>query len=150
MDETQVKLVQSTFAMVAPIAEQAAGLFYNRLFELDPNLRPLFKETDMKEQGRKLMGMLAMVVNGLAHLDGLAPAVASLGRRHVDYHVRPDDYRTVGAALLWTLEQGLGAAFTPEVRDAWTNAYGTLAAVMQGAHASTVAAYGDVEEPAAA
>ena len=141
MDSTQVMLVQETFAMVAPIAEQAAGLFYNRLFELDPNLRPLFKESDMKEQGRKLMGMLAMVVNGLARVDQLAPAVETLGRRHVDYHVRPDDYRTVGAALLWTLEQGLGEKFTPEVRDAWTAAYGLLATVMQGAHAEVVASY---------
>jgi hemoglobin-like flavoprotein len=150
MNPNQITLVQESFAMVAPIAEVAAGLFYNRLFELDSNLRPLFKETDMKEQGKKLMGMLAMVVNGLSRLDELEPAVATLGRRHVDYYVRPEDYRTVGTALLWTLEQGLGDAFTPEVKDAWSAAYGVLATVMQGAHAQTVAAYGDAEEPAAA
>jgi hemoglobin-like flavoprotein len=140
MDTTQIMLVQETFAMVAPIAEQAAGLFYNRLFELDPNLRALFGETDMKEQGRKLMAMLGMVVQGLARFNQLEPAVADLGRRHVGYHVRPTDYATVGVALVWTLEQGLGEAFTTEVREAWLAAYGALAGVMQNAHAQVVAA----------
>jgi len=133
--------------MVAPIAEQAAELFYNRLFELDPNLRALFKETDLKEQGRKLMGMLAMVVNGLDRFDTLRPSVEGLGRRHVEYYVRPEDYNTVGSALLWTLEQGLGPAFTPEVKEAWTSAYEALSSVMKHAHASAIAAYNGVAEP---
>ncbi|MDO8840339.1 MAG: methyl-accepting chemotaxis protein [Parvibaculum sp.] len=121
--------VQDSFAAVAPIAEQAAELFYGRLFETAPELRPLFKG-DMKEQGRKLMKMLAMAVSGLNDIDRLVPAVEALGRRHVGYGVKPADYQTVGAALLWTLEQGLGARFTPDVRAAWEAAYELLAGVM--------------------
>ncbi|MEP7217931.1 MAG: globin family protein [Bacteroidota bacterium] len=121
--------MRSTFGMVAPIAEQAAEIFYNRLFVLDPALRPLFTG-NMKEQGRKLMAMLAMVVNGLDRFEQLTPAVRDLGRRHDNYAVKPNDYDTVGAALLWTLEQGLGEAFTPDVKEAWTIAYGIVAATM--------------------
>ncbi|MDB5035165.1 MAG: hemin receptor [Chlorobi bacterium] len=129
MTSEQITLVRSTFGMVAPIAEQAAELFYNRLFVLDPALRPLFTG-DMKEQGRKLMAMLAMVVNGLDRFESLTPAVRDLGRRHDGYAVKPEDYDTVGAALLWTLEQGLGEAFTPDVKDAWAIAYGIVATTM--------------------
>ena len=131
MDTTQIALVQSTFAMVAPIADQAAVIFYDRLFELDPALRDLFA-ADMTEQRRKLMQMLSMVVNGLKRFEAMRPAVEDLGRRHVDYRISAGDYDTVGAALLWTLEQGLGEAFTPEAREAWTAAYTALAATMQG------------------
>ena len=118
--------------MVAPISEQAAVLFYGRLFELDPNLRALFK-SNLKDQGKKLMHMLGMVVHGLANLESLLPAVKNLGARHVDYGVEDSHYDTVGAALLWTLEQGLGKGFTPEVKDAWATAYGALAATMKNA-----------------
>jgi hemoglobin-like flavoprotein len=128
----QIALVQATFARVQPIAETAAALFYERLFTLDPALRPLF-HGDMREQGRKLMTMLQVVVNGLTRLEALVPAVRALGRRHVGYGVTDDHYATVGAALLWTLEQGLGAAFTPEVSGAWAAAYTLLAGVMQTA-----------------
>ena len=121
-----------SWAMVAPISEQAAALFYGRLFELDPSLRALFK-SDLKDQGKKLMHMLAMVVHGLANLESLLPAVKNLGARHVDYGVEDSHYNTVGAALLWTLEQGLGKGFTPEVKDAWATAYGALAATMKNA-----------------
>ncbi len=130
MTPRQLELVQTTFGMVAPIADQAAELFYNRLFEIGPELRPLFAETDMKEQGRKLMQMLAMIVNGLNRFDRLRPAVEDLGRRHVSYNVTTAHYGTVGAALLWTLEKGLAEAYTPEVADAWTTAYGALASTM--------------------
>ncbi|HVZ41114.1 MAG TPA: globin family protein [Candidatus Kapabacteria bacterium] len=138
MKDEQVNLVRETFAMVSPIAEAAAGLFYGKLFELDPNLAPLFKGADMKEQGRKLMAMLAMVVAGLDRFDALRPAVANLGARHVEYHVRPEDYNTVGAALLWTLETGLGEAYTPAVAEAWTAAYTALSGVMLEAHEASV------------
>jgi hemoglobin-like flavoprotein len=128
----QVKLVQMSWAMVAPISEQAAALFYGRLFELDPSLQGLFR-SDLKEQGKKLMQMMGMVVHGLANLESLLPAVKNLGARHVDYGVEDSHYDTVGAALLWTLEQGLGKGFTPEVGEAWAAAYSALATVMKNA-----------------
>lgn len=132
MTPQQTQLVQSTWALVEPIADQAAALFYRRLFELDPELRPLFKG-DMTAQGRKLMQMITTAVRGLGNLGALISAVEDLGRRHVGYGVRQRDYDTVGAALLWTLEQGLGPHFTPEVKEAWAETYGTLATTMQKA-----------------
>lgn len=125
-------LVQDTFAMVEPIAEQAAELFYTRLFELDPSIKELFK-SDMKEQGRKLMATLKIAVSSLTKLDQLIPVVEKLGKDHVAYGVTASHYDTVGQALLWTLDQGLGDAYTPEVEDAWTAVYTTLAATMQHA-----------------
>ena len=110
MTEQQIGLVQSSFEQVAPMAEIAAELFYSKLFDLDPSLRHLFRG-DQKEQGRKLMSMLAVAVRGLAKLDAILPAVHALGRRHVKYGVTDEHYTTVGTALLWTLEQGLGPAF---------------------------------------
>ncbi len=130
MTPQQINLVQASFAQVKPIAATAATLFYNRLFTLDPDLRPLFK-SDITDQGRMLMSMIGTAVNGLTDLDRLAPVVRQLGAKHVRYGVRTSHYATVGAALLDTLEQGLGPAFTPEVRDAWSAAYGLLADVMQ-------------------
>ena len=130
MNSEQVQLVQSSFAKVAPIADTAADLFYTRLFELDSDIQPMFKG-DMKEQGRKLMQTLGLVVNSLDNLERVLPAVKNLARRHVDYGVKPEHYDTVGAALLWTLEKGLGPDFTPEVKGAWTEAYVILAGVMK-------------------
>jgi hemoglobin-like flavoprotein len=132
MTPTEKSLVQKTFAQVAPIADEAAALFYGRLFELDPKLKALFK-IDMREQGRKLMQVLTFAVNKLDALDELVPAVEALGKRHVVYGVKDADYDTVGAALLWTLGQGLGPAFTPEVKAAWTTVYGVLASTMKTA-----------------
>jgi hemoglobin-like flavoprotein len=138
MTPRQKMLVQTTFAQVAPIAETAASLFYNRLFELDPALRPLFKG-DMAEQGRKLMQTLAVAVAGLDDLGALVPAVRALGRRHVAYGVRDEHYETVATALIWTLETGLGDAFTPEVRDAWATVYWILADTMKDGAAEPLA-----------
>lgn len=132
MTPAQKTLVQQSFARVAPISEQAAAMFYGRLFELDPQLRPLFRG-DMKEQGRKLMQMLAVAVNGLDRLEEIVPAVQALGRRHVGYGVQDSHYDTVGEALLWTLQQGLGEAFTVDTRQAWAEVYGVLAATMRAA-----------------
>jgi hemoglobin-like flavoprotein len=130
----EVAMVQGTWAKVVPIKETAAELFYGKLFELDPALQPLFKG-DIKEQGRKLMTMISAAVNGLTRLDQLVPVVEDLGRRHAGYGVTDKDYGTVATALLWTLEQGLGSAFTPEVKGAWTKTYTTLATVMKEASA---------------
>jgi hemoglobin-like flavoprotein len=128
-------LVKESFAKVVPIAPQAAALFYDRLFTLDPSLKPLFKG-DMKEQGRKLMAMIGTAVANLDKLDTIVPAVQDLGRRHAGYGVPASSYDTVGTALLWTLGQGLGDAFTPQVEAAWTEAYTILATVMKDAAAA--------------
>lgn len=132
MTPEQVRLVQSSMQKVLFISEIAADLFYRRLFELDPALRPLF-HGDMKEQGRKLIQMLHSVVDSLGQLATILPEVEAMARRHVIYGVQPQHYDTVGTALLWTLEQGLGNGFTAEVRAAWTEAYNLLAGVMQKA-----------------
>ena len=134
MTTTQKQLVQGTFSQVAPIADTAARLFYDRLFELDPSLRPLFRG-DMEEQGRKLMQMIGAAVSGLDDLDALVPVVQDLGRRHAGYGVLDSHYDTVGEALLWTLGQGLGDKFTPEVEAAWAQTYTVLADVMKQAAA---------------
>ncbi|MGB1090691.1 MAG: globin family protein [Oceanobacter sp.] len=134
MTPEQIALVQGTFEKVEPIADKAAELFYGKLFELDPSLKPMFKG-DIKEQGTKLMTMIGVAVRGLNNLDAIVPAVQNLGVRHVDYGVKDEHYDTVAAALLWTLEQGLGDAFTAEVKEAWTETYVTLATVMKDAAA---------------
>ena len=131
MTPVQVQLVQDSFAKVAPIAEQAAALFYGRLFEIAPEVKPLFKG-DMAEQGRKLMATLAVVVNGLSNLTSILPAASALARRHVDYGVKPGHYAPVGEALLWTLERGLAAGWTQDVAAAWAAAYTTLSQFMIG------------------
>jgi hemoglobin-like flavoprotein len=138
MTPTDKLIVKQTFSMVVPIADEAAALFYRRLFELDPGLKALFK-VDMREQGRKLMQMIGLAVSKLDALDELVPVVEALGKRHAGYGVKEADYATVGSALLWTLQQGLGAAFTPDVRSAWATVYGVLASTMK-AGAKSVAA----------
>lgn len=130
MTPQQIAHVQRTFAQVRPIADTAAQLFYSRLFMLDPGLKPLFKG-EMTKQGQMLMSMIGSAVAGLSNLEKLAPIVRNLGARHVAYGVTDDHYATVGAALLWTLEQGLAEDFTPEVHEAWSAAYTILAETMK-------------------
>ncbi|RED44894.1 globin family protein [Seonamhaeicola aphaedonensis] len=132
MEQKTVTLVQESFEKVKPIAPAAAEIFYGKLFELDPKLKPLFPSSDdaMKEQGNKLMSMLAAAVAGLSNLEALIPILQDLGKRHVEYKVEAFHYDTVGAALLGTLEAGLGDDFTPEVKDAWASVYGIMADVM--------------------
>jgi len=139
MTPEQKQLVQDSFAKVAPIAPQAAELFYGRLFELDPALKPLFKG-DMSEQGKKLMSTLGVAVGSLDNLDALIPVLQNLGRGHVAYGVQDAHYDTVGTALLWTLEQGLGDGFTPDVKAAWSEVYTIVATVMKEAAADIKAA----------
>jgi len=132
MTPDEVGLVQQTFGVVAPEADAVAALFYSRLFDLDPSLRAMFP-ADLTEQRGKLMGMLSVAVGGLSRLDTIVPAVQALGVRHAGYGVTDAQYDTVGTALLDTLARGLGDAFTPEVKDAWTSAYTTLATTMMAA-----------------
>ena len=135
-DNTNTKrLVQDSFAQVAPIADAAAAMFYERLFELDPSVKPLYK-SDMAVQGRLLMQTIGAAVAGLDDLAALTLIVQDLGARHAKYGVQPEHYDTVGEALLWTLGQGLDDGFTPEVQTAWTEVYALLAQVMQDAAAS--------------
>ena len=129
MTPDQVQIVQQSFAKVAPIADQAAVLFYDRLFEVAPSVKAMFP-TDMTEQRRKLMATLAVVVNGLSNLESVLPAASALAIRHVSYGAKPEHYPVVGGALLWTLEKGLGEDWTHEVAAAWTAAYGTLSGYM--------------------
>jgi len=139
MTPIQKDLVQKSWEKVVPISETAASLFYGRLFELDPALKPMFT-SDIKEQGKKLMQMITVAVRGLDDLGALVPAVQALGRRHAGYGVKDEHYGTVATALLWTLEQGLGPDFTPETKDAWVVVYTILADTMKGAAAEPASA----------
>jgi hemoglobin-like flavoprotein len=140
MTPRQKALVRDSFALVVPVADQAATRFYERLFEADPTLRPLFAHTDMTRQRQVLVQTLAVVVAGLEKLDTIVPAVQALGRRHAGYGVRDADYEVVGAALIRTLDELLGDAFSRDVREAWIAAYHLLSGVMRDAAAELVAA----------
>ena len=135
----QKTLVQESFASLAPIVDDVAAMFYGRVFELDPAVRQIFPE-DMTSQRRKLAQMLTVAVKGLDNLEQLIPVLRELGRRHVAYGVTGAHYDAGGAALLWTLEKGLGAAFTPELRDAWATVYGVIVTVMNEPTRSQIAA----------
>jgi len=137
MTPAQVQLVQQSFTKLMPIADQAADLFYDRLFTIAPELRTLFPK-DLSQQKKKLMQMLATAVTNLHQLQKILPAVQALGIRHAGYGVTDKHYEIVGDALLWTLEQGLGSDFTPSVKEAWTQTYVTVAGVMRNAAASAV------------
>src|SRR5262249_30342077 len=126
MTPEQKRLVRDTWKQVVPVADAAAGMFYHRLFEIDPTTRKLFRATDMVAQRKKLLQTLAFAIGGLDNLDALVSKVEDLGRRHAGYGVTDTQYDSVGAALLWTLEQGLGHAWTPPVAAAWTEVYRLL------------------------
>jgi len=132
MTPRKIALVTESWAKVLPIGDTAATLFYDKLFALDPSLQALFKG-DMAEQGRKLIAMISTAVGGVNNLDDIVPAIQELGRRHVSYGVASSHYDTVGIALIWALEQGLGDMFTEDVRAAWVEVYMLLAGVMKQA-----------------
>jgi hemoglobin-like flavoprotein len=142
MTPEQKRLVRESWTQVQPIADTAARLFYDRLFETDPGARALFAGTDLAEQRRKLMLAITMAVGALDSLDALVPVIEGLGRRHAGYGVEDRHYESVGAALLWTLERGLGAAWTPALAAAWAETYALLSGVMRraAAQSATVAA----------
>jgi nitric oxide dioxygenase len=133
MTPTEHQLIRSSWNAVEPIADQAATLFYARLFETDPQVQDLFRHTDMERQRKLLIQTLAVVVKSIDRLDQVTPAVQALGRRHAGYGVEVEHYATVGAALLWTLEQGLGDDFTYDTKLAWADAYRRLSSVMMEA-----------------
>jgi hemoglobin-like flavoprotein len=137
MTPFQKKLIRATWAEVLPLGDQATVLFYRRLFEIDPSARALFRDTDMAQQRKKLLHVLGVAVSSLDNLGALTKTVEDLGRRHAGYGVKDAHYDSVGAALLWTLEQGLGQAWTPDVALAWTEIYTVLAGVMRRATQDT-------------
>ena len=139
MTPQQIRLVQDSFSEVLPIGDQAAAIFYRRLFDIDPGLRRLFSRTDMAGQRHKLMVALSFVVNGLSRPETVAGAARPLARRHAGYGVREEHYASVGQALMETLEEGLGSAFGPPEREAWLAAYAYLSGIMIAAATETVA-----------
>lgn len=146
MEANTIKLVQGTFKKIAPISDQAAEIFYTKLFDLDPTLKPLFKG-DMKEHGSKLMSMIGTAVHGLNNLDAIVPVVQNLGRNHVGYGVKDGHYDTVGSALIYTLETGLGDAFTADVKAAWVEVYTVLATTMKDAASEVETSAPEVSKP---
>jgi hemoglobin-like flavoprotein len=132
MNAQKIALVQNTFDKVEPIAQQTGELFYQRLFEMDPTIRPLFKG-DIKTQALMLMTVIGLAVRGLDRPQSVQEAVNALGHRHSSYGVGYGDYNTFGAALIWALEQSMGSDFTPEVKEAWVEAYGVLSDAMKKA-----------------
>jgi len=138
MTPEQISLVQGSWAKVVPISETAAELFYGKLFELDPDVRSMFKG-DMKEQGKKLMTILNTAVNSLNNLEAIVPAIQDMGKRHAGYGVKDEHYDTVGSALIWTLGAGLKDDFTEETKEAWIGVYTLVADTMKAA-ATEVAA----------
>jgi len=132
MTNEEILLVKNSWAKVVPISETAAELFYGKLFELDPTLKPMFKG-DMKEQGRKLMAILNTAVTALDKLDTIVPAIQDMGKRHVAYGVKDEHYDTVGEALIWTLGAGLKDDFTEDTKAAWIGVYTLVATTMKEA-----------------
>jgi len=133
MNDEQKRLVKESWRKVVPIADQAARRFYDRLFESDPTTRPLFQTANLDEQRQKLIKALVTVVQGLDNLEAIVPVVTDLGCRHARYGVTDSHYESVGAALLWTLEQGLGSAWTPEIKAAWSSEYSLVGGAMRKA-----------------
>jgi nitric oxide dioxygenase len=136
LNQDVIDRVQQSFKQVVPIADEVGPMFYARLFETHPETRAMFA-ADIAPQAKKLVQMLALVVNSLHRLDTILPAVEALARRHKDYGVADAHYPVVGATLLWTLEQGLGDAFDAEIKHAWAVAFGTLSTAMIAASATS-------------
>ncbi len=138
MTPEQVAMVQDSFKKVVPIVDTAADIFYDRLFEVAPDVRPLFP-ADMAKQKKALMGTLAVAVQNLHQVETILPVVQELGAKHVNYGVKDEHYDTVGACLLYTLEKGLGDDWNDELKAAWAETYGTVASVMKDAAAKVAA-----------
>lgn len=135
------QLVIESWKVLAPNSAQVGAIFYRRLFEIDPNLRPLFKDTILDEQIRKLTTMLDLIVHWLDIPERLVPALKQLGARHHGYGVQDEHYNKVGAALLGTLEEGLGDKFTPDIRSAWTEAFVLISSLMRRGAAKVSGAF---------
>lgn len=136
LTEQEKTIIRESFGKVAPESKLVAEIFYARLWEIDPESRSLFKNTNMVEQGRKLMQTLAFVFGGLHDIESILPAVRDLGRRHIGYGIRKEQYSSVGLALIWALETKLGEAFTAEVKEAWLKVYTLLVSAATSAYES--------------
>jgi hemoglobin-like flavoprotein len=138
MTDSNILAVKNSWSYIMFQSEEFSGLFYQKLFELNPSLRHLFKG-NIEEQGSKLMRMLTMIIARLQRLQDIETEVKALGHRHVGYGTRPEHYQTVGQALLWSLENALGDRWSEETRKAWTEAYTIMANTMlQGAQPAAV------------
>lgn len=136
MTPENVTAIRDTWSAIEPVADEVAAQFYDRLFDIDPSTRPLFRHTDLPEQRRKLLAVIGTVIDHLEEIHTLIPTVEALGRRHTGYGVEDRHYDTVGEALLWAFESNLGEKWTPEAADAWTQAYTMLAGVMRSGGAA--------------
>jgi hemoglobin-like flavoprotein len=125
------QLVTESWKSLAPNGAMVGAIFYRRLFEIDPTLRPLFARVPMDDQIHKLVTMLDLVVHWLDLPERLVPVLKQLGERHTKYGVQDEHYTKVGTALLGTLEEGLGDKFTPELRSAWTEAFLLISSLMR-------------------
>lgn len=137
MEKNKITLVQKSFYEIIPISHKFSAMFYDRLFELDPSVRSLFKG-DMHTQGLKLISSLSIIVHCLNKPESILADLQYLGASHVEYGVEPRHYDLAGSALLWTLEKCLGSGFTPELKTAWTEAYLLLVSVMKEGAAKAV------------
>ena len=136
MTKEEIILIKRTWKLFREINPTVVGdTFYSKLFLENPSVRKMFPK-DMNQQYQKLIDMLSTIVGRLDNLEELSSDIAAMGQRHVAYGVKPAQYQKVGEALLWTLEQGLGKDFTPEVKDAWTKCYTSLADAMINAGAN--------------
>jgi hemoglobin-like flavoprotein len=135
MDSATINLLRSSFEDIASRKVDVAAIFYDRLFEVAPGVRPMFR-SDMEEQRKKLIAALSTIVQYVDNGEKLVSYVSSMGRRHQGYGAKPEHYDVVGQVLLWTFENVLGPEFTPEVRAAWTGAYTAVAGIMIDAAAA--------------
>lgn len=133
MKEEQIKVLRKSWSQVTPLGDAAAELFYDRLFKIDPGAQSLFGGTNFSQQYRNLLQAINYVVQNVDKVDVLMPVLSGLGQRHATYGVRDEHYDSVGEALIWTLEQGLGDQWSAEVRDVWCDAYNTVSTVMKHA-----------------
>ena len=145
----QIRLIQTSWSQVVPLAYTFSGEFYERLFTLDPSARELFAPRNFGEQRGKFIQMLSLIVRDLSYPERLHAEVLDLARRHAHYGVRAEQYETMANALLWTLERALGSAFTPPTREAWASAYASWTAVMRASdpHSAPLTRPTDLPDP---
>ena len=130
MTSHQIVLIKGSWQAAATLGDAVGELFYGRLFEIAPEVKPMFSQITIKEQSKKLLSMLSYVIHKLDSLQDILDEVAKLAQRHAHYGVRPEHYIVVGEALLWTLEKDLAEKWNDELKEAWTLCYMTLSGAM--------------------
>ena len=130
MTSHQIGLIKSSWQAASTVGDAVEELFYMRLFEIAPEVEPMFNRTTIKEQSKELLNMFSHIIGKLDRLPDILDEVAKLAQRHVIYGVKPEHYTVLGEALLWTLEKGLGEKWNDELKEAWTRFYTTLSGAM--------------------